>query len=102
MTDNLIYTALKDIMDICSSYQKAYYEQILKDLKPVEVVPISEVFTQEEIDTIKKIINPKPKECYRNATVLTNYFTDNHTIEYVEGYSQNIWPHRTCFQQSRW
>lgn len=99
MTDNLIYTALKDIMDICSSYQKAYYEQILKDLKPVEVVPISEVFTQEEIDTIKKIINPKPKECYRNATVLTNYFTDNHTIEYVEGYSQNIWPIEHAFNK---
>ena len=97
MTDNLIST-LNNIMTICSPSQKAYYEQILKDIKPVEVVPISEVFTQEEIDIIKKILKPQPKECYRNATLLTHYF-DNHTIEYVEGYSNSIWPIEHAFNK---
>lgn len=99
MTDNLIYTTLNNIMDLCSTSQKAYYEQILKDLKPVEVVSISEVFTQEEIDIIKKSIRPQPKECYRNATVLTQYFRGNHTIEYVEGYSYSIWPIEHAFNK---
>ena len=97
MTDNLIST-LNNIMTICSPSQKAYYEQILKDIKLVEVVPISEVFTQEEIDIIKKILKPQPKECYRNATLLTQYF-DNHTIEYVEGYSNSIWPIEHAFNK---
>ena len=99
MTDNLIISTLNNIMTVCSPSQKAYYEQILKDIKPVEVVPISEVFTQEEIDIIKKSVRPKPKECYRNATVLTQYFMGNHTIEYVEGYSYSIWPIEHAFNK---
>lgn len=91
MTDSSIHTTLNNIMTICSPSQKAYYEQILKDLKLVEVVPLSEVFTQEEIDILKKSLRPKPKECYRNATVLTHYFISKHTIEYVEGYSYKLW-----------
>lgn len=97
MIDNLIST-LNNIITICSPSQKAYYEQILKDIKPVEVVPLLEVFTQEEIGILKKSIRPKPKECYRNATVLTHYF-NNHTIEYIEGYSYTLWPIEHAFNK---
>ena len=41
--------------------QAEFYRQMLKDAKPIEVVRLSEVFTDTEIKAIKKFVKPKVK-----------------------------------------
>lgn len=43
--------------------QAEFYNQMLKDAKPIEVVRLSEVFTDTEIKAIKRFVKPKVKEC---------------------------------------
>lgn len=62
--------------------QAEFYRQMLKDAKPIEVVRLSEVFTEFQIMEIKRIVKPKVKECYRNALLFAQYFPD---VKYVEG-----------------
>lgn len=62
--------------------QAEFYRQMLKDAKPIKVVRLSEVFSPTEIKAIKKFVNPKVKECYRNATLFAHIFPE---VEYVEG-----------------
>ena len=65
--------------------QKAFHEQMAKDVKPVQCVPLKDVFTADEIRLIKKIAKPKRNQCYRNAAVLTGLFPSK--VKYVEGYA---------------
>lgn len=62
--------------------QAEFYRQMLKDAKPIEVVRLSEVFTDTEIKAIKRFVNPKVKECYRNATLFSHIYPE---VKYVEG-----------------
>ena len=62
--------------------QAEFYRQMLKDAKPIEVVRLSEVFTDAQIKAIKKFVKPKAKECYRNATVFSHMCPE---VKYVEG-----------------
>lgn len=62
--------------------QAEFYRQMLKDAKPIEVVRLSEVFTDTEIRAIKRFVNPKVKECYRNATLFSHIYPE---VKYVEG-----------------
>lgn len=62
--------------------QAEFYNQMLKDAKPIEVVRLSEVFTDTEIKAIKRFVNPKVKECYRNATLFSHIYPE---VKYVEG-----------------
>lgn len=62
--------------------QGEFYQQMLKDAKPIEVARLSEVFSPTEIKVIKRFVNPKVKECYRNATLFAHIFPD---VKYVEG-----------------
>lgn len=61
--------------------QLLFYKRSLEDARDVKVVPLSEVLSQQQIERIKTIINPQPKECYRNATLLSQYLN----CAYVEG-----------------
>ena len=63
-------------------------KQKQKDLDSVECVPLSEVFSKQEISDIKKYVHPIMKECYRNAWRLCDHyaFTKDHDIKYVEGF----------------
>lgn len=81
--DNQLIQELEQLRDIMSNtHQRRYYDIVLEKAKPIEVVPLSEVFTAEEIEGIKKLINPKKKECFKNAMCFTLDFGD---VKYVEG-----------------
>ena len=75
---------IKMLCNITSGEQKKYYQYQLDCTKPIECVSIREVLSESEIDLIKSIINPQPKECYKNAARLAMLFPDR--VEYVEGY----------------
>lgn len=62
--------------------QAEFYRQMLKDAKPIEVVRLSEVFSDTEIKAIKRFVNPKAKECFRNATLFAHIYPE---VKYVEG-----------------
>ena len=67
--------------------QAEFYRQMLKDAKPIEVVRLSEVFTDTEIKAIKRFVNPKVKECFRNATLFAHIFPE---VKYVEGKTNDV------------
>jgi hypothetical protein len=72
----------------CSGVQQELFNQKVKDANSVDIVPLSEVFTEEEIKEIKRRIHPQPKCCYENAWKLCDRFEyeDKHEIKYCEGY----------------
>ena len=85
----------KQIIEILNFYaknmsgvQQKLYKQKIKDANSVDIVPLSEVFSEEEIKEIKYRIHPQPKCCYENAWKLCDRFEyeGNHKIEYCEGY----------------
>ena len=62
--------------------QKEYYADLLRNIKPVKIVPLGSVFTDEEISRIKRM-NIRRNECYRNSHLLTALFPSR--VMYVEG-----------------
>lgn len=64
--------------------QRVYHAQVLRDARVVDVVSVREVFTDKEIELIRKILRPRPKRCYNNAVMLCTMFPDR--CRYVEGY----------------
>lgn len=86
-TKNPIIRELKELSKIGNERQRAYIEQVLKDAKPIKCVPLDEVFTPAEIRTIKKVLRPKKRQCYRNSALMTELFPDK--CKYVEGYGWN-------------
>lgn len=87
-TDKSIIQMLEFFAKNSSGVQQELFQQKLKDANSVDVVPLSEVFTEDEIKEIKKRIHPQPKCCYENAWKLCDRFEyeGNHKIEYCEGY----------------
>lgn len=94
--NNYIAEALKDhdkgILDMlqlfannCGGVQAELFKQKVKDADSVDICSVYDVFSNEEIDRIKKYINPQPKCCYENAYKLSDRFYDR-DIKYVEGY----------------
>lgn len=81
--ENSLITELKMFADIVrgTNLEKSY-EEMLKDAKPVKCVKMSEVFTPEEIEHIRLIVEPQQKQCYKNATLLCIAFPQ---AKYVEG-----------------
>ena len=71
-----------------SGVQQEMYKQKVKDADSVDVVPLSEVFSKEEIDEIKRRVHPQMKACYENAWKLCDRFAydSKHDIKYCEGY----------------
>ena len=71
-----------------SGVQSELFKQKAEDADSVDIVPLSEVFTPEEIKEIKKRVRPRPKMCYENAYKLMDrlFYDSDHEIEYVEGY----------------
>lgn len=72
----------------CSGVQKELFNQKVKDANSVDIVPLSEVFTEAEIKEIKRRVHPQPKCCYENAWKLCDRFEyeGKHEIKYCEGY----------------
>ena len=87
-SDQGIIEMLKFFAQNTSGVQQELFKQKVKDADSVDVVPLSEVFTEEEIKEIKKRIHPQPKCCYENAWKLCDRFEyeGKHDIKYCEGY----------------
>jgi len=86
--DQQIIEMLKFFAKNMSGVQQELYQQKVNDAESVDIVPLSEVFTPEEIADIKRRVHPQPKMCYENAWKLCDRFEyeGNHKIEYCEGY----------------
>jgi len=86
--DQSIIDMLEIFAKGCSGVQQALFQQKVKDADSVDVVPLSEVFSEEEIKEIKKRVRPVPKSCYENAWKLCDRFEyeGKHEIKYCEGY----------------
>lgn len=76
--------------------QKAYYIQRAKDAKPVECVPMRDVFTPEQLRFLFKDAGYKTQQkmCYKNAADFVNVIANPigglffpEPIWYVEGYA---------------
>lgn len=78
-----IIKELRQLAEIMQGKQKAYYDKMLADATPIRIAPLSEVFDEEIIRMIKEAIDPQPKQCYQNATMLCTLFPDR--VKYVEG-----------------
>ena len=87
MDDNVIIKELKGWVEITCGKQKEFYQQQLKDAKPIEVSSIYDVFSPKEVKAIIKKLKPKAKQCYRNASLLCKEFAFDkvHNVKYVEG-----------------
>ena len=86
--DISIIDMLKFFANNMSGVQQELYKQKVKDADSIDVVPLSEVFTKEEIKEIIRRIHPQPKMCYENAWKLCDRFEfdGEHDIKYCEGY----------------
>lgn len=71
-----------------SGVQAELFKQKAEDADSIDIVPLNEVFSEQEIQEIKRRLRPQPKMCYENAYKLMDRFSydSNHEIEYVEGY----------------
>lgn len=71
-----------------SGVQAELFKQKAEDADSIDIVRLSDVFTEEEIQEIKRRLRPQPKMCYENAYKLMDRFSyeRKHEIEYVEGY----------------
>jgi hypothetical protein len=56
MKENSLVIELQHFAGFMEGRQKKFYDQMIKDAKPVEVVSLSEVFTPEQIDFIRKAV----------------------------------------------
>ena len=89
--DKGIIDMLKLFSQSCDGYQKELYTQKAKDADSIDIVPLEEVFTKEEIQEIKKRVQPQPKCCYENAWKLCDRFMNfrglpiEHAFNKVDG-----------------
>lgn len=74
--------------------QKAYYEQMAADARPVECVPMRDVFTRAEYEYIRGVYHTHQKQCYKNAADLVALISHplgglgrKRPIKYVEGFA---------------
>ena len=59
---SILLEELKSFASICSGKQKEWYEKMLADAKVVKISPLSDIFTPDEIEIIKKVVRPQKKE----------------------------------------
>lgn len=86
--DKGIVDMLKMFAKYASGYQKYLFDKKVKDADSIEICSLNEVFSDEEIEEIKKRVRPQPKMCYENAWKLMDrfYYEGKHDIKYCEGY----------------
>lgn len=76
-----IIEELKGFASLTSGRQRDYFDQMLRDAHVVKVFRMSEVLTKEQIDIIRSL-GVEVKQCYKNATLITQAIPE---IEYIEG-----------------
>lgn len=80
---NSIIEEMTTIASLLSGRQKEVYEEMIADAKDVKVVSLREVFTEKDIELIKRVIKPQKHQCYKNAFQLTTLFPNR--AKYCEG-----------------
>lgn len=80
--ENSLITELHTIAKLIGEEgrQAEFYRQMIKDAKPIKITRLSEIFTRSDIEMLRGIV--RPKECFRNATLVANMIPD---VKYVEG-----------------
>lgn len=63
--------------------QRKYFQCLLKSAKPVQIVRAADVLEDFELEYIKHVLKPKPKECYKNSHLLCEAFPER--FLYCEG-----------------
>lgn len=69
-------------------HTKQYYDYLIGSSQRIDrITPLSGIFTKDEIRAIRKMVRPKKKECYRNASKFACDYNAHggHYVEYVEG-----------------
>ena len=85
--ENPIIRYVSEIARISSGAGKDYYSQMLNDIKPIECRPLREVFTDDEIERIRRAVHPKTKACYENAFHFSSRLGElGREILYCEGF----------------
>lgn len=79
---NYLLDTLKSINEMLSGKQKQYHDKVLRHAKVVHCVPIAEVLTPKQIELVRDILEPQPKECFKNAQNVSRYIPG---AVYVEG-----------------
>ena len=80
--ENFMIRQIRRIASITSGRQKEFFNFKLEHAKEVAPMSIRDVFTDEEIERIKREVRPEKKHCFKNATLMTQLFPD---VVYVEG-----------------
>lgn len=81
--NNIIFEQWRTFAKLTSGLQKRFYERKIHDGLSVKCVSAKDVFTEDELEKIKRYCMIEPKMCYRTAYLLTNLFPNR--VEYVEG-----------------
>lgn len=80
--ENFMISQMQRIASITSGRQREFFNFKLRHAKEVAPVSIRDVFTADEIERIMEEVKPKKKQCFKNATLITQLFPD---VVYVEG-----------------
>ena len=70
--------------------QRQYFADTIAGAKRVEVVRAADVFDDYELDFIRDVLKPQPKQCYRNAHLLCELFPER--VRYCEGKTHTLIP----------
>jgi hypothetical protein len=77
----LFFTEVEQLRSISSGRQKEYFTVLSKIIREIKVSKLSSVFTLEQIDEIKRVVNPQQKQCYKNAQTFALLFKQVHYSE---------------------
>ena len=81
--NNIIFEQWRSFEKLTSGLQKKFYGKKVRDGHTVKCVSAKDVFTEDELEKIKRYCKIEPKMCYRTAYLLTNLFPTR--VKYVEG-----------------
>ena len=82
--------------------QKAFYEQRAADAKPVECVPLRDVFDESQMLFLRVNYRAQQKMCYKNAAELVTLMERHAWMFpepgiYIEGFAYELWPIEHAF-----
>lgn len=85
MENNPILKYLGDIAELTKKVANgSMFKNMYNDAREIKISLLQDVFTPDTIETIRRQVQPKAKECYKNATLFASLFPD--VVRYVEGY----------------
>lgn len=77
----IFFTEVEQFRSISSGLQRKYFSVLSSIIKEIRVSKLADVFTKDQIDEIRRKVNPQPKQCYRNAQIFASLFN---RVQYSE------------------